>query len=171
MTLIPPVATPAAPQADAPTLDASTTTEDQTFRYAMEVQEGALADNGRMANPATMVSEMLNSLRGFVERAQRMTKRVEQAEGHSQGKIRTADASNGGLYGLTPNAGPAHSSLESLGGDFSHPVSDTVSSERELAMRISDELFDSTIFSVQAQLIEKGAGNTTKAVETLTKGQ
>jgi hypothetical protein len=178
MTLIPPVAPPAISQADAPTPNASLTPEHQAFEYAMEVEQSALMDNGRMANPATMVSEMLNGLRGFLERAQRMSKRIEQIENRSQGRIRTADASNEGSYGLTPYAGPAHSSLDSIGGDFDRPASDfdrpasdKVSREIEFAMHISDELFDSAIFNIQAQLIAKGAGDIAKASETLVKGQ
>jgi hypothetical protein len=171
MTLIPPVATPAAPQADTPTLNASLTPQHQTFEYAMEVQQGALLDNGRMANPATMVSEMLNSLRGYVERAQRMSKRVEQAEGHSQGKVRTADASNGGLFGLTSYNGSAQDSLGSIGGDIGRSASDSVSREIEFATQISDELFDSSIFLIQSQLIGRAIGEISKSTKTLTSGQ
>jgi hypothetical protein len=171
MTLIPPVATPAAAAADAPTLNASLTPQHQTFEYALEVQQGAAVDNGRMANPATLVSEMLNSLRGFAERAQRMSKRVEQAEGQSQGTIRTADASNGGLFGLTSYAGPAQDSLESIGGDLGRSAADKVSSEVDFATRISKELFDSAIFNIQTQLIARGVGHISTAVNTLLKGQ
>jgi hypothetical protein len=175
MTPIPPVATPATPQADATTLNASPTAdltpEQQAFEYAMEVQQGGVVDGGRLANPAALVSEMLNSLRDFVKRAHRMSKIVEQVEGQTHSKIRTADASTGGLYGPMQYDGPAQSSLGSIGSDFGRTASDEVGNEFDLRMEISRNLLDASLYGIQAKLIGKAVAEISKSAKTLMSGQ
>src|SRR5262252_6482941 len=78
MSVIPPLTAPATPSLGAAPGSGETAEaaganarlpERQIFDYAIELQQAALNDGGRLANPAALVGEVVEGLRGFFERA------------------------------------------------------------------------------------------------------
>jgi hypothetical protein len=171
MTVTVPVAMPANPVADVSPANTAPAHEQAIFNV-MEVQQTAAADGGRFANPASLASELLNSLRGFMERgervSQRISHRVEQADG-GNATMRTADASN--VYLVNLHAGPARQSLDPAETGTGRIGSGEVSQEWEFFRQVSDELFDAALYRMEAELIGRGASHISSSVNTLLKGQ
>jgi hypothetical protein len=171
MTITVPAAMPAMPTTDASPVNTGPTPELPVFG-AMEVQQGAAIDGGRFANPASLANELLSSLRGFMERAERVSQRISQPVGEAQGGIamvRVADASNVSFVNL--HAGPARQSLDPAGTAAGQVGAGEASNELEFVRQVSDELFDAAIYRMEAQLIGRGAGHIASSVNTLLKGQ
>src|SRR5215468_344107 len=74
MTSTPPGTTFAAPSNVTPPDAKGQTPEPQLFDYAIEAEQAALHHGGRLANPATLMGDVVEGLRGFFERARRMSR-------------------------------------------------------------------------------------------------
>jgi hypothetical protein len=171
MTITVPAAMPAMPITEAAPVNAGPTPELSVFG-AMEVQQGAAIEGGRFANPASLANELLGSLQGFMERAERVSQRISQPVGGAQdgaAMVRVADASNASFVNL--HAGPARQSLDPAGTAAGPVGSGEPPNELEFVQRVSDELFDAAVYRMEAQLIGRGAGHISSSVNTLLKGQ
>jgi hypothetical protein len=180
MSAIPPLAAPVTPSpgatpAPGETTDAATAStrvpERQIFDYAVELQQAALNDGGRLANPAALVGDVVEGLRGFFERARRSANFTKELEHKSHDGLLTTNASTIGEPPSTLHGGPAQQSLEPIGTDYDRPASSEIDDTGELADRLTDEMLNAAFVHVQARLIAAGTGHISGSVNTLLKGQ
>jgi hypothetical protein len=178
MSVIPPLTAPVTPSpAAAPpsgeTADAAAASarvpERQIFDYAVELQQAALSDGGRLANPVALVGDVVEGLRGFFDRARRSSNFTKEIEHKSHDGLLTTNAST--IDEPTLHGGPAQQSLEPIGTDYDRPPSSEIDDAGELADRLTDEMLNAAFVHVQARLIAAGTGHISGSVNTLLKGQ
>jgi hypothetical protein len=142
----------------------------QAIFDAMEVQQIATVDGGRFANPSSLASELANSLRGFMERAERISQRISHGAGRAEAAtVHVVDGANVTFTSL--HAGPARQSLDPAETGTGGVRSSEASKEFEFLQQVSDELFEDSLYRLEAGLIARGAGHISTSVNTLLKGQ
>jgi hypothetical protein len=171
MTAIPPLAPPAAePSSQVATSsphDASLTSERQMFELAFQLQQDPAANGSRLANPAALASELLNSMRGFVEREHRVTKRVQEAQEARHNKAGAGTDSPVKLASLG-HEGPARESLEPIDGD---PAESNLAKIDQWADKAIDEMYDSMMLSFETSWIGGVVSRASSSLRTLLSGQ
>jgi hypothetical protein len=145
--------------------------ERQIFDYAIELQQAALNDGGQLANPASLVGEVVERLRGFFERARRTERFTKAAEHNSHETLLTADVSAINELPSSLHGGPAQQSLEPIGTDYDRPALSEIDDARELTDQLTDEMLNAAFVQLQARLIAAGTGHIAGSVNTLLKGQ
>lgn len=185
MSAIPPLAAPVTPSLEAGPAARDTAgaananarlPERQIFDYAIELQQAALNDGGQFANPATLVGEVVERLRGFFERARRVERFTKATEHNSHETLShetllTSDVSTINALPSTLHGGPAQQSLEPIGTDYDRPASSEIDDARELTDQLTDEMLNAAFVQLQARLIAAGTGHIAGSVNTLLKGQ
>jgi hypothetical protein len=147
-------------------------TPDLPVYSAMEVQQGGVIEGGRFANPSSLANELLGSLRGFMERAERVKQRISAPVGQVEaggGPVRIADASNVTLVSL--HGGPARQSLNPTETAVGRTGSGEPTNSVEHLQQVSDELFDAVVYRMESSLIGHGASHLSTSINTLLKGQ
>jgi hypothetical protein len=180
MSVIPPVTGPVSPSVGAAppsgeTADAAganaRSPERQIFDYAIELQQAALNDGGRLANPAALVSNVVDGLRGFFERARRASQFTKELEHKPHDHVLSMEAAATSEPTAMLHGGPAQQSLEPIGTDYDRPASSEIDDTGELADRLTDEMLNAAFVRVQATLIAAGTGHISGSVNTLLRGQ
>jgi hypothetical protein len=175
MTVTLPIASSAAPSSGPSPTPSAQMSEREIFDYAMEVQQGAINNGGQLANPATLVGELVEHLRPFFEREQRVSKFVDRGMAASHSGPLTADASSPSGSRLAMHGGPARASLEQVGGSIDRAASDETGDRFDLtasqiAHEVFEELFNVGVYNLQALLIERGGQGIVTSVNTLLRG-
>jgi hypothetical protein len=166
MTVTLPIASSAAASSGPSSAPVAPMPERQIFDYAMEVQQGAINDGGRLANPAALVGELVERLRPFFERAQRISKYIDQGNSTSESSLRATDANESRL---SMHGGPARAPLDPVGGGLA--TSDETNDRFDLlAKQIADEMFDVAIYKIQATLLARSEEGISTSVNTLLRG-
>jgi len=180
MSAIPPLAAPVTPSlgaAPAPgdATDAAAANarmpERQIFDYAIELQQAALNDGGPLANPATLVGDVVEGLRGFFDRARRASQFTKELENKPHDGLLITEAAATNEPHAALHGGPARQSLEPIGTDYERPASSEIDDNGELADRLTDEMLNAAFVRVQATLIAAGTGHISGSVNTLLRGQ
>ena len=180
MSVIPPLTAPATPSLGAAPGSGETAEaaganarlpERQIFDYAIELQQAALNDGGRLANPAALVGEVVEGLRGFFERARRASQFTKELENKSHDNLLTTEAATANEPHSALHRGPAQQSLDPIGTDYERPASSEIDDNGELADRLTDEMLNAAFVRVQATLIAAGTGHISGSVNTLLRGQ
>jgi hypothetical protein len=180
MSVIPPVTAPVTPPVGATptpgeTADAAGANarlpERQIFDYAIELQQAALNDGGRLANPAALVSNVVEGLRGFFERARRASQFTKELEHKPHDNLLSTGVATTSEPASMLHGGPARQSLEPIGTDYERPASSEIDDNGELADRLTDEMLNAAFVRVQATLIAAGTGHISGSVNTLLRGQ
>ena len=126
MPATPPIAAPVTPSLG-PTPDTprenTQSADRQIFDHAIELQEAALNDGGRLANPAALVGEAVEGFRKFFEKSRRVSRLPNELQSKSHdGPVITGASTTTSEVHSTLHRGPAQESLEPTGtnpGDFS----------------------------------------------------
>jgi hypothetical protein len=174
MTVTLPIASSAAASTGVPPAPAASMPERQIFEYAMEAQ--AVGNNGgQLANPAALVGELVEHLRPFLEREQRVSKFIHGGIQASNAGLLSADASSPGQSGVPLHGGPAQAGLEPVGRDVDRVASDQSGDRFDLmASRIAhdvfEQMFNVAVYNLQAMLIERGSQGVVTSVNTLLRG-
>jgi len=178
MSAIPPLAAPVTPSLGAAPASNDTAgaanarlPERQIFDYAIELQQAALNDGGQLANPATLMGDVVERLRGFFERARRVERFTKATEHTSHETLLTSDVSTINEVPSTLHGGPAQESLEPIGTDYDRPALSEIDDARELTDQLTDEMLNAAFVQLQARLIAAGTGHIAGSVNTLLKGQ
>jgi hypothetical protein len=180
MSAIPPLAAPVTPSLGAAPASSDTAgaananaslPERQIFDYAIELQQAALNDGGQLANPASLVGEVVERLRGFFERARRTERFTKAVEHKSHETLLTSDVSTTNELPSGLHGGPAQQSLEPIGTDYDRPALSEIDDARELTDQLTDEMLNAAFVQLQARLIAAGTGHIAGSVNTLLKGQ
>jgi hypothetical protein len=160
--------TPAGPPPDAPR-ENMRSPERQIFDYAIELQEAALNDSRRLANPAALVGEAVEGFRKFFEKSRRVSRFPnEQSKPHEAPVIAGASTTTSEVHS-TLHRGPAQESLEPSGTNYNRPASSEINDNGEPADRLTDELLNTAFVRMQATLIASGAGHISSSVNTLLR--
>jgi hypothetical protein len=175
MTVTLPIASSAAASSGPSLAPAAPTTERQIFDYAMEVQQSAINTDGQLANPAALVGELVERLRPFFEREQRVSKLIDRGVPASDSGLFTADASSPDGSRFALHGGPAQASLEPIGGGGDRVASDETGDRFDLMAEkivheVFDEMFNAGVHNVEALLIARGAQGIVTSVNTLLRG-
>jgi hypothetical protein len=176
MTVTLPIAASSAAASTAPPpTPAASMPERQIFEYAMEAQQAVGNNGGQLANPSALVGELVEHLRPFLEREQRVSKFIHGGIQTSHAGLLSADASSPGEPGLPQHGGPAQAGLEPVGHDIDRVASDQTGDRFDLmANRIAHEVFEQmfnvAVYNLQAMLIERGSQGVVTSVNTLLRG-
>jgi len=161
--------TPAGQTPDAPH-ENTRSPERQIFDYAVELQEAALNDGGRLANPAALVGEAVEGFRKFFEKPRRVSRFPNelQTKPHDAPVVTGASTTTSEAHSSL-HRGPAQESLEPTGTNYNRPASSEIDDNGEPADRLTDELLNSAFVRMQATLIASGAGHISSSVNTLLR--
>jgi hypothetical protein len=161
--------TPAGPTPEAPH-ENTRSPDRQIFDYAVELQEAALNDGGRLANPAALVGEAVEGVRKFFEKSRRVSRFPNElkTKPHDASVVTGASTTTNEVHS-TLHRGPAQESLEPAGTNYNRPASSEIDDNGEPADRLTDELLNSTFVRMQATLIASGAGHISSSVNTLLR--
>jgi hypothetical protein len=175
MTVTLPIVSSAAASTGSPPTPATSMPERQIFEYAMEAQQAVGNNGGQLANPAALVGELVEHLRPFLEREQRVSKFISGGIHASNAGLLSADASSPGESGLPLHGGPAQASLEPVGRDIDRVASDQTGDRFDLmASKIAhdmfEQLFNVGVYNLEAMLIERGSQGIVTSVNTLLRG-
>ena len=179
MPATPPIAAPVTPSLGAPTSAGQTqdaphentrSPDGQIFDYAVELQEAALNDGGRLANPAALVGEAVEGFRKFFEKPRRVSRFPNelQTKPHDAPVVTGASTTTSEAHSSL-HRGPAQESLEPTGTNYNRPASSEIDDNGEPADRLTDELLNSAFVRMQATLIASGAGHISSSVNTLLR--
>jgi hypothetical protein len=142
--------------------------EQARFDASANAQGDGLAGINHLANPAALASELLDSLRGYFERAQNIAKATRTSEsnrGQDDGNGLTTVAMRAGELDL--HGGPARESLEPLDNGVSSPVGASVA-ELQRTMEVALASMD---FVNETALLVRGTAQVSHSANTLLKGQ
>jgi len=140
--------------------------------FIADVQGAAASDVSRLANPAALAGELLDNLRGYLDRAQSFERatRIGGAADRSDGEIVTVSVSDNDMPRADLHGGPARESLEpvdaSIGG-ASAPVATSLAQLRQ-AMNLA---LASMNFATETALVVRGTSQISHSANTLLKGQ
>jgi hypothetical protein len=173
MPATPPIAAPVTPSLG-PTPDTprenTQSADRQIFDHAIELQEAALNDGGRLANPAALVGEAVEGFRKFFEKSRRVSRLPNELQSKSHdGPVITGASTTTSEVHSTLHRGPAQESLEPTGTNYSRPASSEIDDSGEPADRLTDELLNTAFVRMQATLIASGAGHISSSVNTLLR--
>jgi hypothetical protein len=115
-----------------------------------------------LANPAALVGQVVEGLRGFAERAQKLSRSAATHRTGSAGTekdVRVAD-----LHG-----GPALEGLESSGGEIRRSAA--VGTSAGQVEGLIDALVESLQFSLEAHLVGRGATQISSSANSVIRGQ
>ena len=176
MTSAPQVTTFAAPANVTPPDAKGQTPEPQLFDYAIEAEQAALNHGGRLANPATLMGDVVEGLRGFFERAQRMSRDLKGLKGRepldvSDVSLFAGQGLRSGELHSTLHRGPAQESLEPIGSDFDRPDPEETGDPHEIAEQLVDQLMNSALVQAEATVIGSVTSHVSTSVNTLLRGQ
>lgn len=145
--------------------------EQARFDASANAQGNGLAGINHLANPAALASELLDSLRGYFERAQSIAKATRTSEsnrGQDDGDGLTTVAMRTGELDL--HGGPARESLEppdNLDNGVSSPVGVSVA-ELQRTMEVA---LASMNYVNETALLVRGTSQVSHSANTLLKGQ
>jgi hypothetical protein len=176
MSVTPPLApSSVAPSPVAPSNEAqpnpNALSDHNIFDYAVALEQSAVGGGGRLANPAALVGEVVENLRGFFKRARRMSKSIDRTEAASQGGLSAADTWGRSELASTLHPGPAQARLDPIGSGFGNSAVEETDDGPELTRQLTDELFNTALVEIQASLIATGSGRLSNSVNTLLRGQ
>jgi hypothetical protein len=161
------------PLADQPPADTSFGRHLAQQATQVETIDAAAGDPGRLASPGALANEVLQSLRGFMQRADAMTKSSwNKSGGHHDG--------HGSPSVSHLHAGPAQASLDRA--SYEPPDSSELKKAGEGAEPSADnplDYFDDIVkqsledfsFYVQAEMLSHSAMSLGHTANTLAKGQ
>jgi hypothetical protein len=124
------------------------------------------------ANPAALASELLGSLRGYLERAQNLEKAGRMTQSRSvdgNEGARVTLASLGGEPRTHLHGGPARENIEPL--DVYGGVSSAVGVSLAQLQRAEDLALASVNFATETGLVAGGTSQFSRSVNTLLRGQ
>jgi hypothetical protein len=176
MTSTPPVAIFAAPSNVTPPDANKQTPEPHLFDYAIEAERTALSHGGRLANPATLMGDVVEGLRGFFDRARRMSRDLKGLKSSeppdvSDVSLFAAQGLRSGELHSTLHRGPAQESLEPIGSDFDRPDPEETGDPHEIAEQLVDQLMNSALVQAEATVIGSVTSHVSTSVNTLLRGQ
>lgn len=176
MTSAPPVAIFAAPSNVTPPDANKQAPEPQLFDYAIEAERTALSHGGRLANPATLMGDVVEGLRGFFERARRMSRDLKGLKSSEPPDVSDVSLFAGqglrsGELHSTLHRGPAQESLEPIGSDFDRPDPEETGDPHEIAEQLVDQLMNSALVQAEATVIGSVTSHVSTSVNTLLRGQ
>jgi hypothetical protein len=162
-------AVPAVP--DAGSAAPGSMTERALQDFVAGLQSSSMSGASQFANPAALASDLLSSLRGYVERAQA----IQKANRSMESSAADGDGVPVELASLTdesrtsPHGGPARESLEpaDLSGDLSGRTRVSLGEIR----RAMDLALASVSFSTETALVSRGASQISHSANTLLRGQ
>jgi hypothetical protein len=135
---------------------------DQPLTDALREMSGFSANVGdasHMASPAALFGETLERLRGFLKRADAMSKSGSWTPGHAGSSFAGADL----------HAGPAQASLEPI---WSAEQAQRSTTDNAVGFdEIAQHVLDSMSFALEADLVAKTTSQIGKSTNTLVKGQ
>ena len=179
MPATPPIAAPVTPSLGAPTSagpapdaprENTRSPDRQIFDYAIELQQAALNDGGRLANPAALVGEAVEGFRKFFEKSRRVSRFPHELQSKPHdGPVITGASTTTSEVHSTLHRGPAQESLEPTGTNYNRPASSEIDDNGEPADRLTDELLNTAFVRMQATLIASGAGHISSSVNTLLR--
>lgn len=116
-------------------------------------------DASQIASPAALFGDTLEHMRGFLKRADAMSRSAAWTPGHAGSRAADADL----------HAGPAQASLEPM-----WTAQDPQASSADNAVgfdEITQHVLDSMSFALEADLVAKTTSQIGKSTNTLVKGQ
>lgn len=139
--------------------------------FVAQMQGNPLGDAAHLANPAALASELVGSLRGYLESARslQMATRVSAADTQQDGGIETASRTPAGAAERPLHGGPARERLEPADRDGGVTASDGVSLDQ--IRRTMDVALQSMSFTAETTLVVHGSGQVSHSTNTLLKGQ
>jgi hypothetical protein len=139
--------------------------------FVAQMQGNPLGDAAHLANPAALASELVGSLRGYLESARslQMATRVSAADTQGGG-IETASRTPAGAAERPLHGGPARERLEPADRDGGGvTAADGVSLDQ--IRRTMDVALQSMSFTAETTLVVHGSGQVSHSTNTLLKGQ
>jgi hypothetical protein len=139
--------------------------------FIAQMQGNPLGDAARLANPAALASELVGSLRGYLESARslQMATRVSAADTQQGGGIETASRTPAGAAERPLHGGPARERLEAA--DRDGGVTASVGVSLDQIRRTMDVALQSMSFTAETTLVVHGSGQVSHSTNTLLKGQ
>jgi hypothetical protein len=140
--------------------------------FVAQMQGNPLGDAAHLANPAALASELVGSLRGYLESARslQMATRVSAADTQQGGGIETAPRTPAGAAERPLHGGPARERLEPADRHGSGvTASDGVNLDQ--IRRTMDVALQSMSFTAETTLVVHGSGQVSHSTNTLLKGQ
>ena len=142
--------------------------EQARFDAGANAQGGGLGGVHHLANPAALAGELLDSLRGYFERAQsiaKTTRTIESNRGQDDGDGLTRVAMRADELDL--HGGPARESLEPPDNGVSPPVGVSLAQ----LQRTMEVALASMSFTNETALLASGTSQVSHSANTLLRGQ
>jgi hypothetical protein len=139
--------------------------------FVAQMQGNPLGDAAHLANPAVLASELVGSLRGYLESARslQMATRVSAADTQQGGGIETASRTPAGAAERPLHGGPARERLEPA--DRGGGATASVGVSFDQIQRTMDVALQSMSFTAETTLVVHGSGQVSHSTNTLLKGQ
>jgi hypothetical protein len=144
--------------------------EQPLFDFVAQTQGNPLGDAAHLANPAALVSELVGSLRGYLESARslQMATRISADDTQQgRGRIEMASRTPAGAAETPLHGGPARERLESADRDGGASAGLSLDQIR----RTMDVALQSMSFTAETTLVVHGTGQVSHSTNTLLKGQ
>jgi len=143
--------------------------------FVAQTQGNPLGDAAHLANPAALASELVGSLRGYLESARSLQMATQElarqvnanATQQGDGGIEMASRTPAGAAETALHGGPARERLESADRDGGASVGVSLDQIR----RTMDVALQSMSFTAETTLVVHGTGQVSHSTNTLLKGQ
>jgi hypothetical protein len=146
-------------------------TEQPLSDFVAQMQGNPLGDAAHLSNPAALASELVGSLRGYLESARslRMATRVSADDTQQGGGIEMASRTPAGAAERPLHGGPARERLEAADREGGATASVGVSLGQ--LGRTMDVALQSMSFTAETTLVVHGSGQVSHSTNTLLRGQ
>jgi hypothetical protein len=138
--------------------------------FVAQTQGNPLGDAAHLANPAALASELVGSLRGYLESARSLQMATQVSADDTQGGgggIEMASRTPADTTATPLHGGPARERLEAADGGV--PASVGVGLDQ--IRRTMDVALQSMSFTAETTLVVHGSGQVSHSTNTLLKGQ